>query len=59
MAYPKDPWLDPKMDPTNLIQFPGEDDPGTSALQSIQEVWGPTPYDEESDRHVLPRKPRR
>ncbi|MDR6225231.1 hypothetical protein [Desmospora profundinema] len=50
MAYPKDPWLDPDMEAKNLIGFPDEDDPGTNVLQSIQEMWGPTPYDEEANR---------
>ncbi|WP_146160483.1 hypothetical protein [Desmospora activa] len=59
MSYPEDPWLNPEMDPKKLIDFPDEDDPGTNVLQSIQEMWGPTPYDEESDRNAELRKPRR
>jgi hypothetical protein len=55
----KDSRLDPDLEPKNLISFPDEDASGAHVLQSIQDMWGPTPFDEEEIRRKEKRMKRR
>ncbi|OYD08875.1 hypothetical protein [Paludifilum halophilum] len=45
---PKDKRVHPRMEPENLINFPGEENPATRVTGSIQEVWGPSPEEQDA-----------